>query len=97
MPSWTARWVIWGKDALISGNRAHREPVVAAVAARVRAAGIEAQVVSAVRARRALRGRPVEAVRAGTVEEGVAAPARCWQKDAIAVHLACELVTFDTI
>ena len=75
-----------GKDALISGNRAHREPVAAAVdVVRVRAAGIEVQVVGVVRARRVLRGRPVVAVRTGIVEVGVVAVARCWQEDAAAV------------
>ncbi len=75
-----------GKDALISGNRAHREPVVAAVVVRVRAARTEVQAVGVVRVRRVLRGRPVEAARTGIVEAGVVAAARCWQEDAAAIR-----------
>lgn len=60
-----------GKDALISGNRAHREPEVAAAGVRGRAVQpvrIDGQVVSADRVRRILRRRPIVAVRIGTVD-----------------------------
>ena len=86
-----------GNDALISGNRAHREPVVAVVVVRVRVTGIEVQVVGVERVRRVLRGRPVVAAQAGIVEVGDEAVARCWQEDAVTVYLARELTTFDTI
>ena len=75
----------------------HSEPVAAAVAARVRAARIEVQVVCAVRDRRVLRGRPVVAVRAGIAEAGVIAAARCWQEDATTVGLTSELATLYSI
>ena len=86
-----------GKRMHLSGDGAHREPVVAVDAARVRAAGTEAQDVGAVRVRRELRGQPVVAVRAGTEEAGAAAVARCWQEDAATVGLTGEFASIDTV
>ena len=87
-----------GKDALISGNRAHTRTVVAVVAVvPVRVARIEVQVVGVARVRRVLRGRPVVAVRTGIVEAGVVAAARCWQEDASAVGHTSILAAIDTV
>ena len=86
-----------GKDALISDHRAHTSTAAAVGVAPVRVARTEVQAEGAARDRRALRGRPVVAVRTGIVEAGGEAAARCWQEDDAAVGLAGELTTFHTI
>ena len=68
------------KKMVSADHRAHTLTVVAVVDVPIRVARIEVQVVGVVRVRRVLRGRPVVAVRAGIVEVGAVAVARCWQE-----------------
>ena len=71
--------------------------IVAKGAARVCEVGIETEVVSLVRVRRMLRGRPVVAFHTSLVENGVVTFARCWQEDATTVFFTGELATCLTI
>ena len=88
-----------GKNALFSDNGTHTSTVVAAaLVAPVRVARTEDKVVGGVvLARRILRGRPIVAIIADTVEAGVEAVARCRQEDAITIVFTDELPTFHAI
>lgn len=82
---------------LNSGDRAHTPTAVAVVDVTARSVRIEEQVAGVVYARQVLCGRPVVAIRAGKVEVGADAVARCRQENAIAIEFACELNAFHSI
>ena len=80
-----------------SGDGANTSTSDAGAVNRVRMTRYDVEVVGVARVRLTLRGRPVAPLRADSEEVGAFAAARCWQKDAIAIGLARELATFDTV